>query len=40
MPANDGRYVVTLVAEGDNGYETKTCVFDPATGAQLQKTNK
>jgi hypothetical protein len=37
MPAGDGRYLVTLQAEGDDGYAARTCVFDPATGAQLRK---
>jgi hypothetical protein len=39
-PADDGRYVVTLQGEGDNGYENRTCVFDPASGARIQKAEK
>lgn len=37
MPAGDGRYVVTLQAETDNGYQNRTCIFDPASGARIQK---
>lgn len=39
-PAGEGRYVVTLQAETDNGYQNRVCIFDPSVGAQMQKAGQ
>ena len=39
-PTGDGRYTVILDVRGDTGYRQVSCAYDPAKGAEIDKTKQ
>lgn len=39
-PTGEGRYTVVLDVRGDTGYRQVNCAFDPAKGAEIDKTKQ